>query len=384
MAMNKWMARLNKNENAVKRDQSPFSNYVRYSSPYLNWLFGNTHGLPKGKKMVVWGGDKAGKTVMRYDMIGQIHRDYPKADVICYDTESRDDAQLTPALARAFGIDLDRYVCHITNKPEEIFDHFENEVVPAIQDGQILGALFIDSITAVMGRRMQSAEGIMTRQIGDDATTQADGLKRILTYLNKYKIPLILTAQVRAEMDPNKAKYKPYKMAGAWYLKHSVEYTIKMERVSSKEGGQTLTGGSLEDASLTDVMGNAERTGHRIRATMENSSLGPSGRKCEFTFNYREGVVNRYEEAFQLGITRGIVDRPNNRTYVLSKFPAGSDTSMKWDSKGDFLLAISKNEDLYNEIIQRVKLQDVDLMDNGAESKFYMPSTEPKQEDADE
>jgi len=373
MAANKWMTRLQKHETARKMEYNPFAHVIRYSSPYLNWVFGNTHGIPLGKKIAVWGPDKAGKTATCYDLIGNIHREDPDAICVRYDTEVRDDVQLTPAMAAAFGIDMDRYICYLGNEPEKIFDHINNEIRAMCQDGAPIRAIFIDSITGIIGRRAMNAEGIMTQQIGDDAKTQADGLKMILGTLHQNKIALILTAQARANLDPQTAKYVPYKMAGAWYLKHYVEYTLKLEPAGGEFKNKTLSGAELVDDSLTDVLGKSDKIGHRIRATMENSSCGPKGRKAEFTFSYREGVINRHEEAFQLAITRGIVDRPNNTTYVMPDFPKGTGKDMSWRGKAVFLKAVEDNTDLYQQIIERVREQDIDLQEKGANSRFYMP-----------
>lgn len=369
---NKWMARLQKHEDARKWDYNPFAHVIRYSSPGLNWLFGNTHGLPLGKKMAIWGPDKAGKTATCMDLIGQIHKDDPEAIVIRYDTERRDDVQATDAMIQAFGIDKGRYMPIMTNEPEKIFDHINNEVKAMLQEGAPIRLIIIDSITAVMGRRATNADTVMTQQIGDDAKTQADGLKSILSVLHNHRVSLIVTTQARAELDPNKAKYNPIKMAGGWFLRHYVEYTMKLEPAGGENRNKTLDGKELEDDNLVDVLGKSERIGHRIRGTMENSSCGPKGRKMEFTFSYREGIINRYEEAFQLAINRKIVDRPNNTTYVLNDYPRGTGQTLKWVGKGAFLSAIKVNPELEKDLIERVREQDIDLQIKGAKSEFYL------------
>ncbi len=366
----KWMTRLAKHEGVVKRSYNPFSHVIRYSSPYLNWVFGNTHGLPRGKKLIVYGPDKSGKTVTCYDMIGQMHRDYPEAIAVRYDTEFRDDAQLTPAMAAAYGIDMDRYVCYQTNSPSGVFDHIEKEVNAMCEDAAPIYLIIIDSIAMIKGRRSENAEGIDTQQMGDEAKTIQDGLKRILEVIHRHRIALVMTNQVRDEFDRIEKMRNPYKMYGAWAIKHFAEYKLLLAPVNSKEGMKTLTGVELVDSTMTDVMDKAEQIGHRIRATMKNSSLGPKNRRAEFTFDYRRGIINRHEDAFHLGTTRGIIQMPNNRIYQLPSYPTEGKMA-EWNGKDNFIMALQRNPDVCDAIFERVRGQDIDLMTNGAASKFY-------------
>lgn len=366
----KWMARLGKHESAVKREYNPFAHVIRYSSPYLNWVFGNTHGLPRGKKLIVYGPDKSGKTVTCYDMIGQMHRDYPNAIAIRYDTEFRDDAQLTPAMAAAYGIDMDRYQCYQTNSPSGVFDHIENEVNAMCDDGAPIYLIIIDSIAMIKGRRSENAESVDVQQMGDEAKTIQDGLKRILEVLHRHRIALVMTNQVRDEFDRIEKMRNPYRMWGGWFLKHFAEYKLLLAPVNSKEGQKTLTGVELVDASMTDVMGKGEQLGHRIRATMKNSSLGPKNRRAEFTFDYRRGVINKHEDAFQLGVTRNIFERPSNRLYILKDYPVVGKEA-EWDGKENCILALQRNDEVCKTVLERVRGQDIDLMERGSASAFY-------------
>jgi RecA/RadA recombinase len=366
----KWMNRLRKHEATVKRDYNPFAHIIRYSSPYLNWVFGNTHGLPRGKKLIVYGPDKSGKTVTCYDMIGQMHRDYPEAIAVRYDTEFRDDAQLTPAMAAAYGIDMDRYICYQTNSPSKIFDHITKEIGAMCEDGAPIYLIIIDSIAMIKGRRSENADTVDTQQMGDQAKTIQDGLTQILETLHKYRIALVMTNQVRDEFDRIEKMRNPYRMWGAWFLKHFAEYKLLLAPVNSKEGMKTLTGVEMVDTTVTDVMDKNEQLGHKIRATMKNSSLGPKNRRAEFTFDYKRGIINRHEDAFLLGLGRNIIETPNNKTYVLRDFPVEGKQS-EWVGKVNFIMALQKNEDACKAILERVRSQDIDLMEKGSNSTFY-------------
>ena len=107
---NKWMKRLQKLEGAVLRDYDPFQNVIRTVSPSVNFVFGNSHGLPLGYSLVLSGPPKGGKSLLCNAFIGQLHRDDPDAIAVKYNTELRELGQLTDHQCAVWGIDRDRYM----------------------------------------------------------------------------------------------------------------------------------------------------------------------------------------------------------------------------------------------------------------------------------
>lgn len=371
MSVKKFMARLAKSDNAIKREYNPFSNVLRSSSPGVNFLFGNTHGLPLGFSLLLWGPDKSGKSFLAYDFIAQIHQNEPEAIVVRYDTEFRERGQMTRSKLEAFGIDPDRLHTEETNTPEGVFDHITNEIVAMCQDGAKIRAIVIDSISNILGRRAMNAEGVNTQQRGDKAATLQEGLGRIWGVISKYNIALIVTAQARAEQDPLEVmRGNTIRMDGAFFLKHFGGYVMMVEPNKSKSGREGLDGQKFENEELKDGLGKAERTGHKIRATMKGSSYGPRMRSIEYTVDYQRGIINQHEEIFTLGVERRIVNRPNNVTYELTDYPVKGE-STTWRGKVDFLNALKVNENLRAEILERLRSQDIDLMNNGAASRYY-------------
>ncbi len=358
MAANKWMSKLQKLDGAVTREYNPFLHTIKFPSPSTGWVFGKTHGLPFGYSMVLYGPPKGGKSLLCNMMIGQLHRDDPDAIAIKYNTEMRELGQLTDRQCAVWGIDKERYIAYDTNVPNEIFDKIETDIDAMCSEGAKVKLIIIDSITGIRGRRAINADTVDTQQRGDDALTQQEGLKRILRTIRRYNIALVLTSHVRAEQDPHEQmRGVTTKMAGAWFLKHFAEYFVLIEPNKSKTGRETITGTKLEDENFKDLMDHGDRTGHKIRVTMVDSSVGPKGRVGEFTLDYNRGIINTAEEVFLLGTKRGIVDRPNNTSYVMTDFPAKGESS-KWVGKEAFLEAIKTNDDLYSEVIKRVRIQD--------------------------
>jgi RecA/RadA recombinase len=318
--LNKFAAKLRKLENVVNErfDIWAPQNLLRSSSPGLNWLFGKNHGIPLGYTTLAWGEQKAGKSVLFYDLVGQMHKKWEDSIAIKFDTEFRDDGQLDEAHATAYGIDLDRYIVFQTNKPEKVFDVVNNEVLSIIQDGGNVKLIGIDSISMLMGRRTAVQKSVGDFQIGDHAMTLQIGLQSMREMLFKQRIHLYLTAHARDEMDKIEImrgnKKKP---AAAMAVKHLCEFVLNVERNNTKTGNVDELDNKLVDESKLDMADDAERTGHKIRCWMQGNTLGPANRVSETTFDYNKGFVNQHEEIFRLGKNWGCIERVNAMTYKI-------------------------------------------------------------------
>ncbi len=366
---NKWLSMLESLPGAVDLKKDIFAEGVRTPSPSVNFIFGNTHLVPFGSSVIFWGPPKGGKSLICSMMIGQLHKDYPDAIAVKYNTELRESFQMTPLQMRNLGIDTERYQSYDTNMPEEIFDKIEVDIAAACEKGAPIKLIIIDSITDILGRRTINATSVSKQQIGDEAATIATGLKRIKNVIRKYGITLLMVAQERAELDQlEQMRGRKTKMAGAFYLRHFAEYFVYLCPNEAKEGKSDFLGNDFKNEDLTDVMGNPEQTILKIKAQMKNSSVGISGRVGEFTFHKLKGIINTAEEAVRLGVARNILEMPNNRTYVLKNFPE-SGKEGKWTSKEDCLLNVQANSGLFSEIVKRVKLQDIERFKNGIEEE---------------
>jgi RecA/RadA recombinase len=353
MAKN-WLATLTKYEDTVTGDYNPHEHVLRTSSPSVNFLFGKGHGLPMGLTLALGGPPKGGKTLLTNMFVGQIHKDYPDGLVVKFDTEFRAEAQMTPEEGqRVWGIDPDRFVVYQTNNPEDIFDRIEREFSSSCQEGMPLKCIIIDSVTGIKGRRAMNADSIATQQIGDEAKTLSDGFKRILDVVRKYKIALILICQIRAEMDPREQmRGNKVKMSLPFALQHLAEYFMFIEENKNKDAKQSLDGAAFINSEYGDMDENSkgERTGHKIRAKMKDSSCGPKGRTAEFTLDYQKGLVNQWEEIFRLGVNRGVITRPNLQTYVFG--------DKKWRGKEEAWKAVREDEKIQKAILDELFRRD--------------------------
>jgi KaiC/GvpD/RAD55 family RecA-like ATPase len=367
----KFMARLAKEDGAVQFGQyNPLLNCLQSPSPSANWAFGIPgHGLPFGYSAVLYGPPKGGKSIICNGFIGQLHRDDPEALALSFNTELRGEVQANAQQLKLWGIDENRFQVLDRNSPEGIFDFIATDVAAACQDGEKIRLIVIDSLSGIQGRRTQNSETVLQQQIGDHALTIKDGLKRIIPVIRKYKIALLFTDQVRAELDPKEVmRGNTTKMGSSWAAKHSIEFFIYVAPNRSKEGRTSLAGDEFVDQASKDFMDHADKTGHKIRMTVKESSLGRAGRTAEFTLDYDRGIVNTYEEVFTMARNLGILSRPNNQTYQYKEH--------SWRGLSNCLIAIRDNPRLYQEILNDIYSKDAERLMNGTPEAGATPTNE--------
>lgn len=334
-----------------------YKDVIKTGSPSVNFCFGNGHGLPLGYTTVLWGPPKAGKSLLASSMIGWLHQNNPQAIVMKINTEFREDIQGRDEQLKNWGIDPDRYICFETNDPKDIFNIIETEIPQLAEEGLCPMLLVIDSIFGIQGRQAQ--ENSEKQPIGDLARTIQEGLKRILPIQRKYKIATILTAHARADisMSPYASTYgtvkfgtEMLKMQGSWGLKHFCEFFGCVMQDNTKDGKVDLLGNELFSDSLKDGGGNKERTGHKVKFIMTDSTCSTKGRTGSFTVDYRKGIINTHEEVFLLGVNRGVIEHPSNLMYQYKE--------IKWKGKAEALKALLNDTQLQKEILDEVQLQD--------------------------
>lgn len=348
-----WRNQFKKVEGALLEFTDPWANGVCSGSPSANFIYGKSHLLPAGYTEILYGPYKGGKSLFAHMKAGQLHQEDPDAIVVKFDTEMRTELQLTPQIAKTFGIDWNRLFVVQTDNPALVFDQIEGKFQAMVQEGCPIKYIIIDSMDGIRGRRSLNANSVDVQQRGDKAATIQEGISRIMPVQRKHKIAISAIAQLRSEQDPvEQMRHKTTKMSGAFALKHWAEFFIYLESNQSKDGKKDELGHEFVDNSVSDLKKNGEQLGHKIRITMKESSAGPKGRTGEFTFDYNRGLINVHEEVFRLGLSRNIIAHPNNKVYSFG----GKD----WNGKESFLMALKGDEGMQKEIIKELKMQDLE------------------------
>jgi len=357
---NKWAEQLKKLDGAVKERVDRFSKVIRTPSPSVNFIYGKTHGLPLGYSTLLWGPPGGGKSLLTNATIGQLHRDDPEAIVIKFDTEFRDDGQMSVDTLKSLGVDLDRYIVFEVNRAGEVFDTIAGEINAMCQKGAPVKMVIVDSINGIQGRREAELETVEKHTIGDHAMTMQVGLKKILPVQRRNNFHLVLCCQQRAEMDMLEQKRgNKTKAAASFGVLHHCEYFVHVERNKNKAGRTDELGNAFENEARKDVSDTADITGHKVAVWMQKSSVGPAGRSGEFTIDYANGVVNQHEEVFRLGTRWGIIERINNTTYSVD--------GKKFTGKPALLNGLRDSVDLQKFVVKR-------LLEEEKNSKFQVGS----------
>jgi hypothetical protein len=355
---NKWAEEMRKWDNVIKDDYNPFAHGLVSGSPSLNYTFGRSHSLPEGYSLVVFGEPKGGKSVIINSFTGELHKSDPDAISVKFDTELRERLQNATQentdVTSLFGIDKDRNIVIEDNTPDGVFDTIETKIPAMCDKGAKIKLVAIDSINSIQGVRGMNNTSVTNVTIGDLAQTLQNGFKRILPVQRKYKFAVIVSAQVRAEMDPHEQmRGHKVKMGASYAVQHYAEYFMHVQRILSKEGSKDELGNSFEDESRKDMADKAEKTAHKIRVVMRgNSAVGSAiGRTGEFTFNYKTGIINTHEEVLVLGVNQGIIQKPNLQAYAFG--------DKQWRGKEAMLIALKEDPALAQQILK--KLKDLDM-----------------------
>jgi len=344
----KALNRLKNLEGVVKERVDPWapSNLLRSSSPGFNWMMGHSHGFPRGYSMLLWGPAKSGKSFLSYDIAGNFLRSNPASVVLKFDTERRDQGQLSEESASHFGIDLNRWIVFQGNRPEAVWDRIRKEVPAVSQEGLDIGLIIVDSISEIQGRREADNESVNDQTIGDQALTNQIGLRSILDIQRTHNIALILIGHARAEMDMWKSRRSKTRPGVSGGVLHHCEMHINVEKNESKTGSQNELEEAFVDESKKGMDDKGETTGHKVRAWLQSSTMGTQNRVCEFTLDYKKGIINIHEELFRLGTRWGVIERPSTQTYQI-----GGD---KFVGKPACLKALAESSELQQKVIAKL------------------------------
>jgi hypothetical protein len=311
--------------------------------------------------MLLWGPAKSGKSLLSYDFAGNFHKTNPSGVVLKFDTEQRDQAQLSEESAAKFGIDLNRWVVFQGNRPENVWDRIRKEVPAVIQEGVDIGLIIVDSISEIQGRREANNDSVNDMTIGDQALTNQIGLRSILDVQRAHKIGLILIGHAAAEMNVWKARRNPIRPAVAGGVLHHTEFHMNIERNETKTGNQDELEQSFTDESKKGMDDKSETTGHKVRCWLQSSTFGTQNRVSEFTLDYQKGITSQFEEVFRLGIRWGVIVRPTAMTYQIDE--------QKFTGKPACLKALAESSELQQKVIAK-------LMELEGTSSMPEPTTE--------
>jgi len=126
-----------------------------------------------------------------------------------------------------------------------------------------------------------------------------------------------------------------------------------------------------KDKTLFDE--NDQKVGGVITATVEKSKFGPWPRKCEFTVDFRQGIVNIEEEIFELALKYNILKKPSEKVYEFGE--------LKWTGRPKTVDAIKEDKKLAESLALEIsKARDTERAKKREEQAAIVGSLEEEEE----
>lgn len=309
-------------------------------------------GIPDGRIIQYAGAKSSGKTLMSLVAIAEYQKLAPENWGVFIDAEFTWDAMWAASL----GVDLERVFVIKDNDGAKIFETLCGKPKVNKNTGEVtkskmglldlemeepsgLGIIVLDSVAFIQPpgeKRSASGKDNMSLL----ARFLPPELRRLTPMLYKTGVTFIGINQVRT--DPGKMFGDPTMTPGGNAWDHAQSMMIMFGKV----------GGS--DGELADAFGDI--IGHTVRVKLTKNKLGPQGRKADIMIKYDEGIVNKNIELRELGAKYGVIERPNNRTWIYN-----GETYNSKDAMAEALL----NPVMAEEVFEAIKVKKAELMDRG-------------------
>lgn len=281
-------------------------------SPALDDVLG-IWGYPKGRVVQLAGQESSGKTLMSLMAIREWQKKAPHNEAIFIDAEFTFD----PTWAKQLGVDLSRLRVIKKNSGAEIFTLLngsppkeigKNKTKLGILDWVIkeggadktgLGLIVLDSLAAIQPPQEITSEA-GKQNVAPEARFLPPELRKMTPLLAASEVIFIVINQVR--LNIGQMYGDPYSTPGGKAFKHDLSIMVNFAKINSK------------DTLIMDK--NEVVIGHRIKARIDKNKVAPPNRWCEFDIEYTRGLVNRHKEICDIAIQYGVIERPNQTTYL--------------------------------------------------------------------
>lgn len=302
-------------------------------------------GVPRGHIVQYAGYESSGKTLLSLCTIAEWQKKDPNNWALFVDAELTFD-QLW---ASSLGVDLARLKLIRENKGTAIMDRLvgvpgkrnKNGEVPKVKPGILdvelalggtgLGIIVLDSIAAIQppaeeaSRAGKDNMALMARFLPPE-------LRKLTPLLTSTGVTLIAINQVRTQ--PGVMYGDPTISPGGQALKHACSQMINLGMIKSS------TESYIFDEAKTQI-------GHKIRAKIQKNKKAPPFRVAEFSIEYIKGIVSRHEELRDIAAKYNVIERPNNKIWILD--------GVKYNGKDAVAEVIKNDTNLQESLLERTK-----------------------------
>ena len=190
-----------------------------------------------------------------------------------------------------------------------------------------MGMIILDSVAA-MQPPAERTSAVGKQNIALIARFLSVELRKLTPAVAKANVAMVFINQVR--VNPGQMYGNPEDSPGGRALKHACSLMVETAR---KSGADNIIKNDID-----------EQVGHKTVAKIDKNKLSSPFKKAEYFVNYFEGIVNKEYELLEVGVKTGVIERPNNRTYIIGE--------SKYTSRDDVLQYIIENEEAAEEMVR--------------------------------
>jgi recombination protein RecA len=253
--------------------------------------------------------------------------------------------------ATSLGVDLDRLYVYRENQGVKIFERLigqPSKTTPGKksklglldlekENPSGLGIIVLDSI-ANMAPPAEEISEVGKNNMALMARFLPPEIRKLTPLLSDTGVTFIGINQIR--MDPGVKYGNPESSPGGRAFKHACSHMLNFSRIAAKE---------------SPILVNDEQIGHHVRVRVDKNKLAPPFRVAEIAITYNSGIAERNIEVRELGAKYGVIERPNNVTYILD--------GVKYKGKEAMAEAL-RDESLQASVMARVKEAKANMIKN--------------------
>lgn len=290
---------------------------ISTGSPSLDESIG-IGGIPMGRITQFAGQESSGKTMLALSCIKSYLDENPNNTALFIDAEYTYD----PEWASGQGVDTSRVMVIKTNDAKAIFEGLIGSMkvnaktkkvskkMKGILDYVIeaedprfknLGIIVLDSI-AVLNTPLEVAADIGKANMAPIPRFLSTELKKLTPIVAQANVAFIGINQVRVNLGQMFGD--PTSSPGGKALKHACSLMLNMAPVFSAESVIKNEDG--------------DRIGHTVRAKIQKNKVGAPFRQAEYKIEYVRGIVRSEEEAFDLAVKYGFIQKPSVQSYLVN------------------------------------------------------------------
>ena len=307
---------------------------LEFNSPSLGDAVG-AWGIPLGGISQLHGLEGCGKTFLAMLMAKDVLERYPESEVVWVDAETSFnkkwaekiglDVSRLIIMPNNNGVDMFRAICGKVTKGKKTHDGILDHVINGELDVKLI---VIDSIAQIIPPAEEGRD-FDEMEMAALARFLPRAFRRLRPQLSKAKVALLCINQARMNMEYGGG----LTYSGGKGLRFNLDIAIKLHASAAK------------DSTLFNEAG--KKCGHKIIATVEKCRAGSNMYQAEFWLDFNEGIVKIGEEVARLGDVYGIIDRPNNQTWVYGEVSVRG--------KDAFFAKLDNDPELRNEILTKIK-----------------------------